>query len=97
MAIEPGEVKRLTVDGTNTGEGIDAAKSMYVEGSGVEACHPAAAAPLRESGVRYDLKFDRRMPSLLAFKSESEAHAFQKEHGGRIFAFAQAAESVKQR
>jgi nitrous oxide reductase accessory protein NosL len=92
-----GEVQRLTVDDTNTGENLDATEAAYVEGSEIEACHPASDAPLRELGVQYDLRFDRCLPSLLAFKSESEAGAFQKQHGGRVLSYAQAVESVRQR
>ena len=93
----PGQVARLSVADEVTGHEIEAQSAVYVEGSDQHPCMSESEMAPREPGVEYDLKFDRCLPSLIAFKDESAAHEYQKEHGGRLVSFAQALESVKHR
>jgi hypothetical protein len=91
---KPTEVARLSVEDSVTGEAIDARAAFYVEGSDAQACYPGPDHSPREPGVPYEVKFDRCLPSLIAFKSESEARDFQRHSGGRLLSFPKAAESV---
>jgi hypothetical protein len=93
----PGQVARLQVADNASGIAIEARSAVYVEGSDQQMCMSAAESVPREPGVEYDLKFDRCLPSLVAFKEESAARGFQRIHGGRMLSFAQALESVKRR
>lgn len=94
---KPEQVARLLVANRVTGEGIDAQKAFYVEGSDDYPCIQASETPPREPGVEYDRTFDRCLPSLVAFKEESAARSFVTAHGGRLLTYEQAMESVKQR
>jgi hypothetical protein len=93
----PGQVARLSVADDPTGQAIEAQMATYVEGSDQHPCMSASDRTPREPGVEYDLKFDRCLPSLIAFKDEAAARGFQRQHGGRLLTFAQALESVKHR
>jgi hypothetical protein len=91
------EIERISVADYNTGEPLPAAQATFVEGSDVECCRPDSKSAPREPGVEYDLKFDRCLPGLHAFKTESEALQFQRQYHGRVLNFAQAIQSVKSR
>ena len=93
----PGQVARLSVSDHVSGRPAEAQAAFYVEGSDQHPCMSASDSMPREPGVEYDLKFDRCLPSLIAFKDETAARAFQTQHGGRLLSFAQALESVKHR
>lgn len=91
------KVARLIVADWTTGERINGQSAFYVEGSDDHSCVPASDASPREPGVDYDRAFDRCLPSLVAFKQESDAHTFASVHGGKVLTYKQAVESVKQR
>ncbi len=93
----PGKVMQVLVADNVTGRAIEAQKATYVEGSDVEPCMSASESVPREPGVEYTLKYDRCLPSLLAFRDESEAREFQRQHGGHVLSFAEAEESVRRR
>jgi hypothetical protein len=93
----PGQVAHLSVSDTASGRAIEAQRAVYVEGSDRELCMNAAEDAPREPGVEFDRKFDRCLPSLIAFGDEAAAHEFQRQHGGRLLSFAQALESVRHR
>ena len=93
----PGQVARLLVADNSTGQTIEAQMATYVEGSDQHPCMSTSDTAPREPGVEYDLKYDRCLPSLIAFKDEAAARSFQGQHGGRLLSFAQALESVKHR
>jgi photosystem II stability/assembly factor-like uncharacterized protein len=40
--------------------------------------------------------YDRRLPTLVAFKTRAEAEAYQKEHGGQVLNYAEAVQIVKE-
>jgi hypothetical protein len=69
-----------------SGERLPARQAFYVEGSSVHPCCKDIAEKDR-SGVRYDLAWDRCLPSLIAFKSRDEAVAFRSQYGGVIKAY----------
>ncbi len=89
------EVERIAVADYNNGEAISAEKATFVEGSDIECCRSNPDSVPREAGVEYDLKFDRCLPGLHAFKTEAEALDFQRKYHGRVLSIAQALESVK--
>jgi nitrous oxide reductase accessory protein NosL len=93
----PGKVARLSVADSASGQEIDARSAVYIEGSDQNLCMSMSETAPREPGVEYDLKFDRCLPSLIAFKDDTAAREFQSQHGGRLLSFAQALESVKHR
>lgn len=95
MVQKPAEVRRIAVADYHNGEAISADTATFVEGSEVECCRPDPSAAPREPGVEYDLKFDRCLPGLHAFRTESEALDFQRQYHGRVLSFTQALESVK--
>jgi DNA-directed RNA polymerase subunit RPC12/RpoP len=66
-----------------SGERLPARQAFYVEGSSVHPCCKDIAEKDR-SGVRYDLVWDRCLPSLIAFKSWDEADAFRNQYGGVV-------------
>ncbi len=85
-----------TATDLNTGEKIRAESAVYVEGGDIQYCthgtHPVAREP---NGVSLR-EYDRCLPTLVAFKTQSEADAYRDQHGGRVLSYAQALESVKQ-
>ncbi|GBC77622.1 hypothetical protein HRbin08_01101 [bacterium HR08] len=78
-----------------SGRQIEAERAVYVEGSEVMTC--CRPAPLREPGVVYERHWDRCLPSLIAFARESDARAFQAQHGGRVLTYAESVASVRER
>jgi hypothetical protein len=94
---KPGQVDRILVADRAAGKGIDAQEAIYVEGSDDQPCVPISETSPRELGAEYDRKFDRCLPSLVAFKEESTARYFVAAHGGRLLTYEQAVDSVKQR
>jgi hypothetical protein len=93
-AQRPSGVARIAVADYNTGETVSADQATFVEGSDVECCRPDPNSTPREPGVEYDLKFDRCLPGLHAFKSETAALDFQRQYHGRVLSFERALESV---
>jgi nitrous oxide reductase accessory protein NosL len=96
-ATQPEKVARITVEDHATGASIDGRAAVYLEGSDVEGCASAGESTPREPGVPYERIFDRCLPSLVAFRAESDARAFQKEHGGRLLSFVEASQHVRHR
>jgi hypothetical protein len=94
---KPDKVARMIVEDAITGVLVEAANAVYLEGSAAEGCHPKAETGPREPGIAYELRFDRCLPSLIAFRTEADAREFQKEYGGRLLSFTQALESVRHR
>jgi len=92
-----GKIERVLVADNSSGRLIDARNAAYVEGSDLEPCTRAAENAPREPGVDYAREFDRCLPSLIAFGDESAAREFQLRHGGHVFTYAQAEESVRRR
>ncbi len=91
------KVAGLIVADRDTGERINAQNAFYVEGSDDHSCIPASESAPREPGVDYGRAYDRCLPSLVAFKQESDARSFASAHGGRVLTYEQATSSVKQR
>ncbi len=76
-----------------TGEKIVAERAIYVEGSDLMTC--CSTPPLkRELERTYELVWDRCLPSLIAFKTQSEAQQFQQQHRGRVLSYDDALQSV---
>jgi hypothetical protein len=95
QSLNPSKVESAWASDFASGRLIQAENAFYVEGSDVMAC--CTAAPLREPGATFELHWDRCLPSLIAFKNEAEAKAFQMRHGGRLLAYSQSLENVRQK
>jgi hypothetical protein len=91
----PGAVKKAWATDLTTGEFVAAQSAYYVEGGDVEYCTMHSTPVEREpQGVRVR-EYDRCLPSLVAFRTQQEAEAYQKRHGGQVFDYRQAMERVK--
>jgi nitrous oxide reductase accessory protein NosL len=77
----------------SNGKLINAHSAFYLEGSDLMQC--CASTTMRtDSGMIYDMHYDRCMPSLVAFANLKNAQAYQQEHGGRLIDLAEAKTSV---
>lgn len=70
-----------------TGEKIDAGSAVYVEGSSVHFCEEPQAIRDEIRGTSAYLKFDRCLPSVIAFAKKEDAQAFKKSNGGTLLTF----------
>jgi len=94
QGLNPDEVEGIWVVDYSTGEKIDGREALYVEGSDVHLC--CSMAPRRDiQGNRYDLDWDRCLPSLVAFRSRGEAEGFSREHGGEIISYERLLEEIR--
>jgi hypothetical protein len=80
----------------NTGETVAAESAVYVEGGDVQYCTHGEAAMAREAQGVSVREYDRCLPTLVAFKTQQEAKAYQHQHGGRVLDFAQALAGVRE-
>lgn len=73
----------LSVTDYRGGTRLDPNKATFVVGSNVSPCaHPAVElGPEKEA---YPVRWDRCLPSILAFASAEAADAFRSEHGGHL-------------
>jgi hypothetical protein len=68
------------------GKRLDPAEAFIVKGSDVNMC--ARTRELLDDEKRpADLRYDRCLPSMLAFPNESEAVRFARRHGGEVLPF----------
>ena len=69
-----------------TGDKLSPAEAFIVRGSDVNMC--AHTHEVMDDEKRpADLRYDRCSPSMLAFKQDSEAMAFVRQHGGQVLRF----------
>jgi hypothetical protein len=93
--MDPSSILNVWAVDYDTRKQIDARKAFYVEGSAVHEC--CSETPRRNlEGDRYDLQWDRCLPSLVAFGSRDEAQAFRGEHGGEIVTYERLQEEIQQ-
>jgi len=93
----PGAAKKAWATDMTSGAFIAAETAYYVEGGDIEYCTMHSTPIQREPQGVSVRDYDRCLPSLVAFSSKQEAEAYQKQHGGRVFDFARALESVRER
>ena len=90
------EVQQAWATDLNTGEALLAESAYYVEGGEVEYCtlHQSPVRRTEQPGsvVR---SYDRCLPNLVAFRTESDAREYQARHGGRVSSYPQARESAR--
>lgn len=72
-----------------SGKRVDAATAFYVRGSDVILCHQPESVRDELHGEIAYTKYDRCLPSMIAFKNLEDAERFQKNHGGRVLRFAE--------
>jgi hypothetical protein len=80
----------------NTGESVPAEFAVYVEGGDVQYCTHGDQPMMREPHGASTRKYDRCLPTLVAFKTPQEAQAYQEHHGGRVLSYTQALASVRE-
>lgn len=78
-----------------TGARIDPAQAIFVEGSDLMTCCASPALKREEPQKAAELIWDRCLPSLVAFKTKTEAQQFWQLHGGRLLSYAEALDSVR--
>ncbi|OVE76962.1 hypothetical protein BVX98_03925 [bacterium F11] len=83
MKTHPGTKASFATD-FKTGKKVDISKVTFVDGSDVRICHRHEAIQDEIRGNSAFTKWDRCLPSLIAFESEEDALSFQKDHGGKI-------------
>jgi len=79
----------------NTGESVPVESATYVEGADVQYCTHGDQPTTREPHGVASREYDRCLPTLVAFKKQEEAAAYQRQHGGRILSYSQALASVR--
>lgn len=92
----PGGAQRAWATDLNSGETIPAEAAYYEEGGEVEYCTRHDNPVQREPQGASVRAFDRCLPTLVAFKTRSEAEDYRKQHGGRVLTFAEAMKSVQE-
>ncbi|HEV8374893.1 MAG TPA: hypothetical protein VGR38_01525 [Candidatus Polarisedimenticolia bacterium] len=83
---EPGNrVRDITATDYASGRTLPLERAFLVEGSDETPCvhHPAV---MDETHMPMQACYDRCMPSLIAFGSDSRARAFLSDHGGTLYA-----------
>ena len=96
QAHHPHDVQKAWVADLNSSDPIPAELATYEEGGDVEYCaRPDHAVEREPQGVAVRA-YDRCLPTLVAFKTRSEAEDYQKQHGGRVLTFAEAMKSVQE-
>ncbi len=91
----PGVVEKALATDLSSGQLIPAESAYYVEGGDIEYCTRHSTPVAHEPQSVAVREFDRCLPSLVAFRTESEAAAYQKQHGGQVLSYQQAMEKVK--
>jgi hypothetical protein len=76
-------VRILAVTEHGTGRLIGPAGAVFVVGSDVSPCQHDGLHVGEGRGI-YEVRWDRCLPSILAFASREEAAAFEAQHGGTI-------------
>lgn len=84
----PGAVKGYRVTEQGTGRDLPAESATYVVGSDMEPCHQMGAERV-EPGMEAVPRWDRCVPSAVAFSDPKAAADFQRLHGGRVTTWAQ--------
>ena len=72
---------------------VGAAGAIYLEGSDIMECCMSTGFRSDE-GAYQKMEYDRCMPSLLAFARRENAEMVRQKHGGNIFSFEEARQSV---
>ena len=83
-------------DGANTGERVPAEAAAYVQGGDVQYCTHGNEPMAREPHGVSMRQYDRCLPTLVAFKTQQEAEAYQQQHGGQVLSYAQALAGVRE-
>jgi hypothetical protein len=77
------KVTILSVTDHATGRPLDPASAFFVVGSNVSPC----THPMPPGEVPQEVRWDRCLPSILAFPAQETADAFRVEHGGQVRRF----------
>jgi len=91
----PDAVGRAWATDLSSGQLIAAEAAYYVEGGDIEYCTMHSTPVQREPQAVAVRDYDRCLPSLVAFRTEQEAAAYQKQHGGQVLDYLHAIGRVK--
>ncbi len=93
----PDSITRAVSTDANTLEEIPAESAYYVEGGDVEYCtlHQSPVFRTGQPGAAMR-SFDRCLPNLVAFSTQTDARAYRASHGGRVLTYDEARESVRE-
>lgn len=97
QVARPDAVAQAWATDVETGQTVPAAQATYVEGGDIEYCTMHSNPVQREPEGVAVRAFDRCLPSLVAFRTRTEADSYRAQHGGRTLDYAQALESVRER
>jgi len=97
MIMNPGKARRAWATDLTSQNLISAESATYVEGGDVEYCTMHSTAVQREPQGVSVREYDRCLPTLVAFRTQTEAESYRVQHGGRILSYEGAVESVKAR
>ena len=94
----PESLTQAVATDANTLEEIAAESAYYVEGGDVEHCtlHQSPVVRTGQPGAAMR-SFDRCLPNLVAFSTQTDARKYQASHGGRVLTYSEARESVRER
>ena len=91
-----GKISEAWATDVTTGERIAAETAVYIEGGDVQYCTHGQQPVTRQPQGASVREYDRCLPTLVAFKTQQAAQAYQQQHGGRILSYAQALADVKE-
>jgi len=91
----PGTVRQAWATDLTSGNRIPAQSAYYVEGGDVEYCQPQHGPVERGPQGMSVLAYDRCLPTLVAFRTEEDAAAYHRQHGGRVLTYDQALNGVR--
>ncbi len=93
----PGVVQAAFATDFFSGTEIPAASAYYVEGGDEEHCASVQPLVRKEQVGSASLAFDRCLPTVVAFASDSDAQKYHSEHGGKVLSYTELLESVAKR
>ncbi len=76
-------IRIVSVTDHETGKALAPEKAVFVVGSDVSPC-AHSMVHVGEEKQEYAVRWDRCLPSILAFSSPELAEAFRAQHGGRV-------------
>lgn len=96
LPVQAGRIGPAWATDVTTGERIAAETAVYIEGGDLQYCTRGDQPVTREPQGVSVREYDRCLPTLVAFKTQQEAQAYQQQHGGHILSYVQALAGVRE-
>jgi hypothetical protein len=96
LPVQAGRVGPAWATDVTTGERIVPENAIYIEGGDLQYCTRGEQPVTREPQGVSVRQYDRCLPTLVAFKTQQAARAYQQQHGGHILSYAQALAGVRE-